>query len=165
MADLPPEMLMSGRHPDQHFADEERRYRRFAPESLDGNEISIAAFALPDMSVMREKYTKDPRWVLIVEECIGWGVLGFLVRDIPPRRELWHEGVIAYVLGPRHVPYQRNYPHSEVWVFLKQDDGKVHICRADKNEHLLNPDFHLRWRECIVLASHVVIPPGEVEKE
>jgi hypothetical protein len=24
---------------------------------------------------------------------------------------------------------------------------------------LLDPDFHLRWRECIVLASHVAIRP------
>jgi hypothetical protein len=67
--------------------------------------------------------------------------------------------VIAYVLVPRHVPHQRNYPHSEVWAHL----GGAHICRDNNNEHLLNPDFHLRWRECIVLASWVVVQPGGEE--
>jgi len=49
---------------------------------LDGNDISIAAVQLPDMSVIREKYGK-PRWLLLGEDFTQWGVLGFLVRDIP----------------------------------------------------------------------------------
>jgi hypothetical protein len=81
MADLPAGMLTSGRHPDQHFADEEKLYRRFSPDCLDGEEISIATVALPDLSVMREKYTDDPRWLLLAEEHADWGVLAFLVRE------------------------------------------------------------------------------------
>ncbi len=32
---------------------------------MDGDEIAIAAVALPDMSVMREKYTDDSPWLLL----------------------------------------------------------------------------------------------------
>jgi hypothetical protein len=155
MADLPPGMLTGDRHPDQHFPDEENLYRRFSPDKLDGDEISIAAVALPDMSVIRERYGR-PEWLLLSEDHADWGVLAFLVRDIPPRRVLWHEGVTPFELQPRHVPHQRNYPHSEVWVFR---DG-THICRGNDNLELLDPDFHLRWRECIVLASRISVYPS-----
>lgn len=164
MADLPAGMLTSGRHPDQQFAPEEELYRRVASDNLDGGDISIAAVGLPDMSVIRQKYGQ-PQWLLLSDDAKGWGVIAFFVRDIPPRRELWHEGVIAYVLKPRHVPHNRNYPHAEVWVFLMQGNDEIHICRADQDEHLLNPEFHLRWRECIVLASRVVIQPGGADEE
>ena len=154
MADIPSGMLADGRLADQHFEDAERLYRRFEPDNLDGNEISIAAVALPDMSVVRSKYGQA-EWLLRDEEYANWGVLRFLVRDIPPNRDVFHYGVIAFRMEPRHVPYQKNYPHSEVWVHC---DG-THICRANNNVDLLDPDFHLRWRECIVLASQVVVRP------
>jgi hypothetical protein len=48
-----------------------------------------------------------------------------------------------------------------VWVFR---DGS-HICKDNNNEHLLDPDFHLRWRECIVLASQVRIQPQKPASE
>jgi hypothetical protein len=151
-------MSTAGRHPDQHFTDDEHLYRRFSPDSLDGDEISIAAVGLPDMSVMRQKYTDHPGWVLIDENdaFADWGVLAFLVGDIPPREEVLHEGVIAYELRPRHVPHRYNYPHSEVWVFRDE----VHICTESDNLHLLERDFELRWRERIVLASHIVVQLG-----
>ena len=86
-----------------------------------------------------------------------WGVLGFLVRDIPPNREVFQHGVLAFLLEPRHIPYQRNYPHSEVWVHR---DG-AHICRANNNvDLLLDPDFHLRWREWMTPASKVAVYPA-----
>lgn len=154
MTDIPAEMMAQGRQEDPNFDDDEKLYRRFSPDKLDGNEISIAAVALPDMSVGREKYGK-PQWLLLEDDYADWGVLAFLVKDIPPNRNVWHEGVIAFVLEPHHVPYKNNYPHSEVWVLR---DGS-HICRKNKNLDLLDPDFHLRWRECIVFASHVAIHP------
>jgi hypothetical protein len=155
MADVPPEMMELGRPVDPNFGDLEELYRRFSPDKLDGDEISIAAVALPDMSVIRQKYGR-PGWLLLEEEYADWGVLAFLVRDIPPNREVWHEGVIAYVLEPRHVPYRHNYPHTEVWVFREN----AHICRDNDNLHLLDPDFHLRWRECIVLAGRIAVYPA-----
>lgn len=153
MADVPPEMMTMGRHPDPVFADDELLYRRFSPENLDGNDVSLAAFELPDMSVIREKYG-GPRYLLLDDEFAGWGVVAFRVRDIPPRRAIWH-GPLVYTLEPHHVPLKYNYPHSEVWVF---HEG-VHVCRSANNEYLLDPDFHLRWRECLALAGHVKVFP------
>src|SRR5258708_39342136 len=141
MADVPPEMMTNARQPDPVFGDDEFLFRRFSPENLDGAEVSVAAFELPDMSVLREKYGQ-PRFLLLDDEFVDWGVVGFRVRDIPPNREIWH-GPLAYALEPRHVPLRYNYPHSEVWVYR---DG-VHICQSANNEQLLDPGFHLRWRE------------------
>ena len=143
MAEIPPEMTTRGRSEDPHFADDEHLYRRFHPDQLDGGEIAIDAVELPDMSVNRSKYG-PPEWVILDEGFETWGVLAFRVRDIPPDREMWHQGVIAYTLTPRHMPLRNNYPHSEVWVF--RDD--IRLVRGDRanpgNLHLLDPDFHLR---------------------
>ena len=155
MADVPPEMMAHGREPDQHFENDEELYHRFSPEKLDGDEITIAAVKLPDMSVMREKYGR-PRWLLLDEEYANWGVLAFRVKDIPPSQDLWQEGVIAYRLEPRHAPYHRNYAHAEVWVFR---DG-AHLCLENNNVDLLDHDFHLRWREHIVFASRIAMYPA-----
>jgi len=153
-------MMTRGRPAVQGFTDDEFLYRRFHPDHLDGNEIAIEAVELPDMSVNRSRFG-PPGWLLLEEDYEDWGVLAFRVRDIPPKREVWHEGVVAYALEPRHVPLRNNYPHSEIWILR---DG-IRIVRKDGanpgNLHLLDPDFHLRWRECIVLASHIVIRPGE----
>ncbi|MCI0639805.1 MAG: hypothetical protein L0Y58_25400 [Verrucomicrobia subdivision 3 bacterium] len=154
MAEIPPEMMALERVADNEFENQERLYRRVPPESFDGDEPSVAAVELPDMSVGRGKYGR-PEWLLLHEDHRGWGVIYFVVRDIPPDREIIQAGIIAFTLEPRHVPLAKNYPHSEVWVFREG----VHICKKDMNLHLLDPDFHLRWRERIVLASHVAIPP------
>lgn len=162
MAEMPPELLTRDRSVDPDFADEELLYRRFHPSHLDGAEIAIDAVELPDMSVNRSKYSR-PEWVIWDEAFEGWGVLAFRVRDIPPDRIVWHAGVIPYTLEPRHMPLKYNYPHTEVWVFR---DG-IHIIQGTSvqpgNLQLLDPDFHLRWRECIVLASHIAVYPSEDE--
>ena len=156
MVEIPPEMLTRDRKPDPHFEDTERLFRRFPPGCLDGAEIAIAAVELPDMSVAREKYGQ-PEWLLLDDEFSRWGVFAFLVRDLPPKKEIWHEGVIPFSLEARHVPLKFNYPHAEVWVFR---DG-IHVCKQSQNVDLLDPDFHLRWRESIVFASHIAIAPTE----
>ena len=155
MPDLPAEMMTLDREPDQDFDDMERLFRRFPPACLDRGEISIAAVELPDMSVLREKYGK-PEWLLLDDDYLGWGVLYFLVRDLPPHEEITQAGFMSFSLAPRHVPLKKNYPHSEVWM---SRDG-IHICRASNNLELLDPDFHLRWRERIVFASHVISAPS-----
>ena len=154
MPDVPPEMMTNARPPDPVFADDELLFRRFSRENLDGGEVSIAAFELPDMSVIRAKYGQ-PRFLLLDEQFKEWGVVAFRVRDIPPNRAILH-GPLVYTLEPRHVPLKYNYPHSEVWIF---HEG-AHICREASNENLLDPDFHLRWRECLVLASHIKVFPA-----
>jgi len=154
MAEIPPEMMQNGRAADDDFADDERLFRRVKPESFDGDEPSIAAVELPDMSVVRGKYGK-PEWLLLDEEYHEWGVIYFHVGDIPPGVEIIQAGILSFRLEPKHVPYHKNYPHTEVWAYR---DG-AHICRKDDNLGLLDPDFHLRWRERIVLASHIAIRP------
>lgn len=154
MAEIPHEMMTLERQADDNFSDEERLFRRVRPESFDGDEPSIASVELPDMSVGRGKYGK-PEWLLLDEDRHGWGVIYFLVRDLPPGIEILQAGIMSFSLEPKHIPLARNYPHSEVWVFR----DRVHICSNAKNVHLLDPDFHLRWRERIVLASHIAIPP------
>ncbi len=157
MPDIPPDMMTRDRPVDPHFADDEILYRRFRPEDFDGGEVAPEAFELPDMSVNRQKYG-PPKWLLLDEAFAHWGVAGFRVEDIPRDREMLHAGVIAYVLRPEHAPEKHNYPHSEVRIFC---DG-IHICRDQRNLHLLEPEFHLRWREHLSMASRVAIPPKDV---
>jgi hypothetical protein len=155
MPEVPADMMTFDREPDPIFDDMERLFRRFPPACFDRGGVSIAAIELPDMSVVREKYGR-PEWLLLDEEYLGWGVLYFLVRDIPPNEEIIQSGFMSFSLEPRHVPLKKNYPHSEVSVFR---DG-VHICRSNNNVDLLDPDFHLRWRERIVFASKVISAPS-----
>ena len=154
--------MAAGRPEVQVFAEDERLFRRFHPDHLDGDEIAIDAVELPDVSVNRERFG-PPEWLLLDVGHEDWGVLAFLVRDIPPHRQVWHRGVVPYTLEPRHVPLRHNYPHSEVRVYREG----IRIIRGDRqtpgNLHLLDPDFHLRWREHIVLASSIVIHPKSSE--
>ena len=155
MPDLPPEMMMRDRQADPNFDDSEVLFRRFQPYHLDGAEVAPEAFELPDMSVIREKYGRA-EWLLLDEDVGGWGVGAFHVRDIPNDKQLMHRGVIVFVLRAEHVPHRQNYPHSEVRVH--RDNRR--ICRENANVHLLEPDFHLRWRERLSQSSWVAIPPG-----
>ena len=155
MPDVPQEMMTKGRQPDQVFSPDESLFRRFRPSDFVGYEIAPEAFELPDMSVIRQKFGK-PEWLLIQEEYQDWGVAGFKVEDIPANEEVHHLGYIEYVLRPEHAPDKYNYPHSEVRIYR---DG-VHICRASDNLYLMEPDFHLRWRYRLSLASRVTIRPS-----
>jgi hypothetical protein len=56
MARLPDAMRMGNRPPDQQFEDDERLFRAFAADDLEGDKIALDAIELPDMSVNREKY-------------------------------------------------------------------------------------------------------------
>jgi hypothetical protein len=152
MADIPDEMKTGTRCPDPIFADEERLFRRFRPQDFDGGEVVAEAFELPDMSVNREKHGPQ-HWLLLDEESVGWGVAGFRVMDIPRGEEMLHLGVIVYVLEAEHVPLRLNYPHSEVRIYR---DGN-RICRDNDNLGLLEPEFHLRWRERLSRICRVVI--------
>ena len=71
------------------------------------------------------------------DECIDWGVIGFCVGDIPAR--LLHMGVFTWTFGPRHVPLEENYPHSEVWAY----ENGMHVNAKNR----LDPHLHLQWRK------------------
>ena len=154
MSNVPPEMMTLERTPDPDFAADEILFRRFRPEDFEKGEVPPEAFELPDMSVNREKYGPAD-WLLLEEAFRAWGVAGFRVRDIPHDEALLHLGVIAYVLRPEHVPLKFNYPHSEIRIFR---DG-VRICKNHANLELLEPEFHIRWRERLSQATWVVVAP------
>jgi hypothetical protein len=147
--DIPDEMLTRDRHPDPHFFPDELPYRRFRPDHLDGNSISIDAIELPDMSCNRQKYG-PPEWALLFEGCEDWGVCGFAVKDIP--QDQYFVG-IKYDFRPEHVPLRRNYPHSEVRVF--RDNVRI----AAANAGQLVPAAHLQWRQRLLWKTRVLLTP------
>ena len=148
MADVPDEMMTKDRPPDPVFKEDELLFRRFSPDAPGRTSGLPDALELPDLSVNREKYG-PPEWLLLDEAFAGWGVLAFRVGDIP--KELLDKGINVYTFAPRHVPLKYNYPHSEVWAFR---DG-VHI--DARNEMLLDPDLHLRWRQILIWKTRLVI--------
>jgi hypothetical protein len=150
MNELPPGMLAKGKSDDQTFEDDEHLFRGFHPDALCGTSIELDAIELPDMSVNRGKYG-PPEWVLLLDGFEGWGVASFQVKDIP--RELLHLGLLLFTFIPVHVPLKLNYPHSEVRAY---DENGNRI----KAKERLDPDMHLRWRECLLQKIHVIIFPG-----
>ncbi len=150
MPDLPSAMLRNGRPKDQDFRPDEYLYRR-VPLVLWAFDfaVDIDAIELPDMSVIRGKYG-HPEWArLESDECIDWGVIGFRVGDIPAR--LLHLGVFTWTFGPRHVPLEDNYPHSEVWAY----ENGIHVNAKNR----LDPHLHLRWREMLLRRIKTIIRP------
>ncbi len=154
MAEVPPEMMTKERQPDPVFRDREVLYRRFRPEDLDGSEVVPEAFQIPDMSVNRQKYGPS-RWLLLEGGFEAWGVAAFYVEDIPRDIDQIHMGVIIYVLRPEHIPLKYNYPHSEVRIYRDE----CRICRDNNNVDLLDPAFHIRWRERLSQLAWVIIQP------
>ena len=153
MPDLPSAMLRNGRPKDQDFRLDEYLYRRVPLELWDDADVAIDidAIELPDMSVIRGKYG-HPEWArLESDECIDWGVIGFRVDDIPVR--LLHLGVFTWTFGPRHVPLDENYSHSEVWAY----ENGTHVNAKNR----LDAHLHLRWREMLLRRVKTIIRPYE----
>ncbi len=150
MADEPDAMKQLGRSPDPTFHPEERLFRRFRPDDVEGTTVAVDAIELPDMSVNREKYG-PPTWLLLDEEHETWGVAGFRVKDIPP--DIMHLGIIQYTFQAEHRPLHNNYPHSEVRAYK---DG-THIDL--KHSEDLDPEPHLRWRERLQWKIRIAIQP------
>jgi hypothetical protein len=117
MAEIPPGMFRNGRPKDQDFAQDDHLFRRVRHEDWEGNRPAIDSIELPDMSVGWSRYG-HPEWLRIDEDhleealCVDWGVVGFMVKDIPDK--LLHQGVIVWTFQPIHAPKGANYPHSEV---------------------------------------------------
>ena len=159
--------------PDQSFSNTERLYRRVRRNNVgrDGK-ATFLAFALPDMSVNREKHGTAEAARQGYDKA-DWGVAAFLVADIPPRTNVPHIDQF-YALLARHVPKPGNFAHSEVRVWRKVAQVSVLITDRNKGDFrsddpdrntprdasaaLLDPDFHMRWRKRIALAAKMVLP-------
>ena len=150
MAELPEAMRQHGRPADPRFDPDERLFRRFRPEDVEGGTVAVDALELPDMSVNREKYG-PANWLLLDEAFETWGVASFMVGDIPP--EMTHLGVIHYTFGVEHQPLRNNYPHSEVRAYR---DGE-HVDLRHKAD--LDPELHLRWRQRLLWKIRIAIQP------
>ncbi len=123
---------------------------------------SFLAFELPDMSVNRERHStaEEARRGFRPED---WGVVSFLVAEMPPREALPHEAH-CYHFRARHIPEEGNFAHAEVRVW--REDGGVRVLitlrqaddfregdpdgEADRTGvDALDPRFHMRWRKRI----------------
>ena len=137
-------MRQFDRLPDPQFDPQERLFRRFRPEDMDGNSLAVDAIELPDMSVNREKYG-PPEWLLLDEAFESWGVASFEVQDIPA--EITHLGVIHFTYQVEHRPLRNNYPHSEVRAY--KDCSHIDI----KHKADLDPEPHLRWARKVAVET------------
>src|SRR6266849_118382 len=137
MPELPRDMLRRDRPPDpEGFRDEEELFRAFEPEAWEGDRISIDAIGLPDLSVNWGKHG-PAEWLLLLDIFAGCGVRAFRVVDVPKRLE--HVGVYVFKFDLAPTPTENNYPHS---IIRALDEKDQHI----REEHGLNPQVHLRWR-------------------
>jgi len=162
-------------HPNQSFPDGEKLFRRVHSKNLKPNgKPTLFAFELPDMSVNRDQFSsaEDARRGFSPSD---WGVVAFLVRDIPPR-EAWTHVAQLYSLLPRHIPVSGNFAHTEVRVrrvvntilVLITHRGHTDFSDGDPDsgvrrglpDALLDPDFHMRCREYIAMSSKPVLLPS-----
>lgn len=152
MPDFPPELAQGTRQPDQDFDGNEQLFRRFPPDY--GSDPDVDAVELPDISVCRGKYSR-PEHVLCSSHnaYAGWGVLQFRVKDVP--RSIKYAGYDACHSRVVHVPFQRNYAHTEIRLFDVNDNhlDKATISRLDK-------DVNLRFRQKILEYAVVCIAPA-----
>lgn len=157
MPELPRAMRTEDRAADQAFNTNEYLYRRVPLEHWEERDdfIELDAIELPDMSVVRSKYA-HPEWARFEGDKYkysDWGVIGFLVGDIPT--PLQHLGVFLCTFRAEHVPLKKNYPHSEVRAF---EDGR-HI---DDFAGELDHHLHMRWRELLSRRLRKFLAPREV---
>lgn len=154
MPDVPNSMLKNQRPRVQEFDANELLYRRVPLDLWEdpADDIEVDAVALPDMSVLRSRFA-HPEWARLEDDAHAeWGVIGFQVHNIPS--DLLHLGVFKWTFGPRHVPLDENYPHSEVWAY----ENAQHINAKDR----IDPDLHLRWRHRLLENIEKVLNPREV---
>jgi len=119
----PDRMFRRGRPEDQEFGREEFLYRRYLSDHWIDGHFSDLGFKFPRQSLNRQKYS-EPEDVLLSDEGTnyeGYGVLEFLVCDIPPA--LQAPGTRVFVFFPKHVPRELNYAHSELWCDTEHRTG------------------------------------------
>jgi hypothetical protein len=149
-------MRSNGRPEDPHFHPDEYLFRRVPTEIWDdpGDYLGVEAVQLPDISVGRSKYG-HAEWVRFdtvngqfYEE---WGIVGVQVKDVPPK--MWRDGYPRFAFRARHLPDERNYPHSEIRAY----DDEKHVDMID----LFPEDVHLEWRERLLRKVQTIIKPHQ----
>src|SRR5258708_496291 len=109
-------MYRNGRPEEDHCPPEEFLFRRYLREHWVGGQFSGVGLRFAEdsgISVSRARFS-EPEDTLFSQtgEFNGWGVLEFKVMDVPPEIEVLH---VAFSFFMRHVPYDDNYSHSEIW--------------------------------------------------
>jgi hypothetical protein len=110
--------------------------------------MEVDAIDAVNISVNRSKYG-PPQWARIDDEHETWGVIYFLVQDIPEQRQ--YMGHITYRITVEHVPERRNYCHSEIRLYR---DGNQ-VLRDDDLER----EFSLLWREFLLTVAKIALRP------
>lgn len=123
-------MYCRDRAQDPDFGPDELLFRRYLREHWIEGCFTSAGFHFErdsGQSVNREKYSEPEDLLFVNDEDDqyddSWGVLEFLVSDIPPR--LPDDGSVpAFMFFPRHVPKERNFAHSEIWCDREERTGR-----------------------------------------
>jgi hypothetical protein len=149
---------------DPEFTPQESLFRRVSPfiwdDWKDDGDIELDAIQFPDMSVNREKYgpAESARWER--GKYVDWGVVGFLVGDIPS--EILYQGAVIYRLKAAHKPERRNYPHSEVQAFeAKWESPQVEIHIDESTMPGVPLEAQQEWRELLRRKCRITLRPGE----
>lgn len=106
-------MHRKGQSVEEKFSSEELLFRRYRKEHWANGAFSGVGFPFPKHSVNRALFS-EPEDVVFSEsgDFNGWGVLEFLVSDVPSQIEL---PPAVFVFFMKHVPHEYNYAHSEIW--------------------------------------------------
>ena len=107
-------MYRRGRPEVEIFEPSEVLYRRYRCEHWISGQFTGIGFKFPKQSVNRARFG-EPEDVLYSESCEfdGWGVLEFNASDIPERLEI--SAGPGFLFFMKHVPFEINYGHSEIW--------------------------------------------------
>lgn len=158
MPAIPEAMKQRGRAVDPHFLPDEQLFRRVPPYLWEdpGEDFDLESIELPDMSVLRSKYS-HPEWSRFDRlNYTDWGVIGFSVQHIPTT--LTHLGVFVWTFSAHHAPEKNNYPHSEVRAF--ENGAHVNVKLTER----IDPGLHLRWREHLLRnIRKLILPQQDVE--
>jgi hypothetical protein len=161
-----PENLKSAGRTPQPFNDpNEDLYRRVPPISFEcGEDLDIDAIKLPDISVSRASCCESPADVLFDPEgrFDDWGAYAVPVGGVPSKMAF--RGTYDYKIETVHCPTKsgNNYAHSEIRAHESRNGGPyVHVGTAMMK--MIDPEFHLVFRQKLLEKLRVAIQPGEYE--
>jgi len=145
--DRPPDMFRRDRPVDPNFDPSEHLFFRIPPDAVVVG-VDPVDIRFPEFSVNRGKF--GYYWYLLYPKFFEFGVVEFLVSDIPT--PLQSEGGVEYAFRPEHVPDDDNYAHSEVRTFK----GKT---RSQKSN--LPQGIKKEFREALVQRMILIHDPRD----
>jgi hypothetical protein len=138
-SERPERMKRQGRPVDPEFLPAEKLFRRYQRTHIVDGVFTGVGLSFEDApSVNRGKYSEaaDVLFSEAEEEFAGWGVLSWQVQQIPTSLPEPPEQP-RFTIGPKHVPLENNYAHSEVHsarvnteAYCEPDKGIRKILRA-----------------------------------